>query len=85
MAGENNQNGSLVGKSQNLPDLGVKRAAGKEAAPPDQSLEVQSKPIFDPFSCEPSSPTDILVIQDNSADSDSVVKKIDTTSQFSRH
>jgi hypothetical protein len=79
MAGENNQNKSLIGKSQNLLDLDVKRAAGKEMASENQSLEVQSKPIFDPFSSEPSSPTTLLVAQDDSA------CRTDKTSELSHH
>jgi hypothetical protein len=67
MARENNQNKSLVGKSQNLLNLDAKRAAGKETAPENQSLKVQSKPIFDPFSSEPSSPTTLLATPDDSA------------------
>jgi hypothetical protein len=67
MARENNQNKSLVGKSQDLLGIDVKRAARKETAPENQSLEVQSKPIFDPFSSEPSSPTTLLAASDDSA------------------
>lgn len=85
MARENNQNKSLAGKSQGLRNLDVKAAAGKEAAPEDQSLEVQSKPIFDPFSFEPSSPTTLLVTQDDSACSGSMFKKTDKTSELSHH
>jgi hypothetical protein len=40
MARENNQSRSLVRKSQNLLELDIKTAAGKEAAPEDQSLKV---------------------------------------------
>ncbi len=85
MARENNQNRSLPGNSRNLLNLDVKTAARKEATLGDQSLEVQSKPIFDPFSSEPSSPRTLLITQDNSACSDNVVQKTDTASELSRH
>jgi hypothetical protein len=62
MAGENNQNKSLIGKSQNLLDLDIKRAAGKEIKSENRSLKVQSKPIFVPFSSELLSPITLLVI-----------------------
>ncbi len=75
----------MVGKSQNMLDLDVKRAAGKEAAPENQSLEVQSKPIFDPFSSESSSPRTLLITQDDNACSNNVVEKTNTTSELSRH
>jgi hypothetical protein len=75
----------VVEKSQNLLKLDIKAAAGKKAAPVDQSLKVQSKPIFDPFSSEPPSPTTLLVTQDDGACGDSVVEKTDTTTELSRH
>jgi hypothetical protein len=85
MARENNQNGSLVDKSQNLSDLDVKRAVEKKAVLLNQSLKVQLKSIFNPFSCESLSLINLLVIWDNSANSNSIVKKIDMTSEFSRY
>ena len=84
MVRENNQNRSLGGKPQNLLDQDVKSAEGKEAAPEDQSLEVQSKHIFNPFNSEPSSSTPHLVTQDDSACSDNAVEKTDTTLKWSR-
>jgi hypothetical protein len=53
MARENNQNRSLTGNSQNLLNLDVKTMTRKEATLENQSLEVQSKPIFNPFNSEP--------------------------------
>jgi hypothetical protein len=85
MARENNQNRSLAGNSRNLLNLDVKTAARKEAASEDQSLEVQSKPIFDPFNSEPLNPRTLLITQDDSACSDNVVEKTDTASELSRH
>ena len=85
MTRENNQNRSLTENSRNLFNLDVKTAARKETIPGDQSLEVQSKPIFDSFSSKSLSPKTLLIIQDNSAYSDNVIQKIDTTSELSRH
>jgi hypothetical protein len=79
MAREKNQNKSLVEKSENLLNLDVKRAAGKDTALENQYLEVQSKPIFDPFSSEPSSPTTLLATPHDNA------YRTDKTSKLSHH
>jgi hypothetical protein len=81
MARENNQNRSLAGNSRNLLNLDVKTTARKEATLEDQSLEVQSKPIFDPFNSESSSSRTLLITQDDSFCSDNVVEKTDTASE----
>jgi hypothetical protein len=85
MARENNQNKNLIRKSQNLLNLDIKRAAEKEATLENQSLKVQLKPIFNAFSSELLSPRTLLIIQDDSACSNTVIKKINITSELSHY
>ena len=54
---------------------------GEDEGKSNQSLEVQSKPIFNPFSSKPSSPTIYLVAQSGSVGSGKEVGKTDMTSE----
>ena len=57
----------------------------KEVILGNQSLEIQSKSVFDSFNSVSLSLRILLITQDNSVYSDNVVQKTNTTLELSRH